>query len=215
MSKSTNCKHCNMEFTDDLKTSARANHTRWCDENPERVNYINTLAKSRSNITEESIKKRNLSISKLHKSGAYDDWHAKRKGKTSGYKHSAETKAVMSEKALASDHRRLRRNIIEYKGVMLDSTWELYLAKRLDSLEIEWDRPEPIKWIDKEGKTHNYFADFYLPKYDLYLDPKNPYAIQVQKKKLDCLLEQYKNIVIINSENGCKNFNLDSVAQLD
>ena len=212
--KSTNCKHCNMIFADDLKTSARANHSRWCDNNPKRKEYINTLSKNRCNITEESIKKRGQSISKLHEEGAYNDWNTKRRGKP-GRKHSDATKELMSKKARASPHRRLRKKMIEYKGVMLDSTWELYLAERLDELEIKWVRPEPMKWSDREGKIHNYFADFYLPDHDLYLDPKNPFAIKVQKEKLDCLLEQYGNIYIIDSEDGCKQFILDSVAQLD
>ena len=88
--------------------------------------------------------------------------------------------------------------MIEYKGIMLDSTWELKLAKILDKIKIKWIRPDPIKWTDKKGITHNYFPDFFLPKYNLFLDPKNPYAIEVQKEKLDIILEKYRNIVIIN-----------------
>ena len=98
--------------------------------------------------------------------------------------------------------------MIEYNGVMLDSTWELELAKRLDSLGIDWIRPEPIKWIDGENVEHNYFADFYLKNYDIYLDPKNPYAIKAQKEKLKYLLTQHKNIIIIETLEECKNFSI-------
>jgi hypothetical protein len=125
-----------------------------------------------------------------------------------GKTHSEETKLKQKTKALASPHRRLRRKMIEYDGIMLDSTWELELAKRLDSLGINWTRPKPIKWIDGENVEHNYFADFYLKNYDIYLDPKNPYAIKAQKEKLKYLLTQHKNIVIIESLEKCKNFSI-------
>ena len=115
----------------------------------------------------------------------------------------------MRQKALASPHRRLVRGICEYKGVRLDSSWELVLAKRLDEQSIEWNRPNPIPLVDNEQITHNYFPDFYLPEYDLFLDPKNPYAIKAQKKKLDCLLLQYKNIVILDTLEKCKNYTID------
>ena len=46
-------------------------------------------------------------------------------------------------------------------------------------------------------------------KYDVFLDPKNPQAIKVQKEKLDCLLTQYKNIIIIDNLEACKNFTVD------
>lgn len=91
--------------------------------------------------------------------------------------------------------------------MLLDSTWELSLAKRLDQLNVNWTRPEPIQWIDKSGVSHNYFPDFYLEDYDLYLDPKNPQAIKFQTEKLNCLLTQYKNIVILHSIEECENYN--------
>ena len=213
--KQSKCRHCNELFDmGDKPKGWMANHSRWCDSNPKVKSYKETLSKTRKNITQQSVDLRNCAISEAHKRGAYDEANKKRKGKA-GHKHSDETKKILSEKALASPHRRLRKKMIKYKDVWLDSSWELYLAQRLDELSIKWIRPEPIKWNDKEGKTHNYFADFYLPDHNLYLDPKNPFAIKVQREKLDCLFEQYRNIRIIDSEDGCKQFILDSVAQLD
>jgi hypothetical protein len=111
--------------------------------------------------------------------------------------------------ALESAHRRLKKNTIVYKGVLLDSSWELELAKRLDFLGISWIRPSPLKWVDGHGKSHNYFPDFYLPAFDLYLDPKNRFALIVQKEKLVKLKKQYKNIKILTSIEECKNFRLE------
>ena len=41
-----------------------------------------------------------------------------------------------------------------------------------------------IKWVDSNNKTRRYFPDFYLPKYDRYLDPKNPYCMKQDEEKL-------------------------------
>jgi hypothetical protein len=201
--KRNNCKYCELSF-DYLNASERANHTRWCDKNPKKQKYIRILESNRPKEISEEIKKRiSEKISKAHKEGKYD--HIDRtywKGK----KHSEKTKQVMSQKALQSKHRRLKKGMIEYNGILLDSSWELELAKRLDELQIKWIRPDPMPWVDNKGLTHNYFPDFYLPEYDLYLDPKNPQAVKVQKQKLECISSQYKNVIILRSLNDCKTF---------
>lgn len=209
------CKYCKIPFNDDMPANERANHTRWCKENPKRSEYTNKhTALMRAGITEESRKKQRKGIKIAWKSGKYKNAGAKgveTKIKNGTLNHSLETKKLLSEKALASNHRRLVRSIREYKKidgtfVMLDSSWEEELAKRLDELKIEWTRPDSLPWIDEEGITHNYFPDFYLPKYNLYLDPKNQQAIKVQKKKIDCLLDQYNNILIIKTLEECRKF---------
>ena len=87
--------------------------------------------------------------------------------------------------------------MVDYNGVKMDSSWELALAKRLDDLGVKWIRPTPVKWVDGNGLTHNYFPDFFLPDFDLYLDPKNPYAVEVQKDKIAILKKQLTNLVIL------------------
>jgi hypothetical protein len=200
------CKYCKQHFDISSKPKGfMANHTRWCDHNPKKNEYKNILSKNREKISEDIILKRNQSLKKAHAEGKYD--YSKRdffKGKT----HTQETKAKISEKGRLSTHRRLKRNVIEYNGIILDSTWELVLAERLDYLKIKWIRPEPLKWWDEEGKIHHYFPDFYLIDYDLYLDPKNPHAINVQQNKLTYLQKQYNNILIIDSLEQCKNFQI-------
>jgi hypothetical protein len=205
------CKHCKKKF-EGLTTSAKANHSRWCLENPKRSTYGGGCKQMH---TTEVIAKRNAGIKKAYADGKYD--HVNRKGKTLGFRHNDETKALMSQKALASKHRRLLRSIREYVKkdgtiVILDSSWEEALAKRLDDIGVEWIRPkDPISYIASDGKTHNYFPDFYLPKYDIYLDPKNPIAMRVQKDKLDCLKKIMHNLILIDSLDGCLNFGLGSI----
>ena len=126
------------------------------------------------------------------------------KGKT----HSNEAKQKIKIKALASSHRRLRKNTIIYKGVMLDSTWELELAKSLDENNIKWIRPKPIQWEDSKNVKHNYFPDFYLSEYDIFVDPKNPHAYNIQKDKIDILKIQIKNLIFLRSMKEIKEFAL-------
>lgn len=70
------------------------------------------------------------------------------------------------------------------ENVFLESSWEVEVAEKLDELSIEWIRPEPISWFDKQNKRHYYFPDFYLPNFNLYLDPKNPYCMDKDKEKM-------------------------------
>jgi len=69
--------------------------------------------------------------------------------------------------------------------VVLESTWELKVAKLLDSKLIRWIRPESLTWIDKKNKERQYYPDFYLNDYNLFLDPKNPYCMKLDKFKME------------------------------
>ena len=199
------CKHCKKEI-EGLSAANKANHSRWCLENPKRSTYGSDCKQMN---TEKAKANRAAGIKRAHADGKYDN--VVRKGNP-GYKHTDASKVLISQKALASKHRRLVRSIREYvkkdgTSVMLDSSWEEVLAKRLDETGVDWIRPkEPIPYVTTDGKTHNYFPDFYLPKYDLYLDPKNPYAVSVQKDKLIILKKTVYNLVLIESLYDCLNY---------
>lgn len=200
------CKHCGHIFeTSDKPKGWMANHSRWCEANPKVNQYINDansriLANAHSKEAEEKRKK---TVAVNVNLGKYKGKNSSFKGMP-GKKHTEESKKKISEAALKSKHRRLRKNPIPYKGIILDSSWELELAKRLDFLEIEWIRPGPIEWNDVSGVTHNYFPDFYLPKFSLYLDPKNQHAIRVQSEKLNIISEAIPNLRIIETLKECK-----------
>jgi len=78
------------------------------------------------------------------------------------------------------------RKTIEYNGIILESTWEVKLAKWLDERKIKWIRPKPIKWV-LEGKDKLYYPDFFLTELNLYLDPKNPYCMEKDKIKMEII----------------------------
>ena len=200
------CKHCNKQF-ENFSTSEKANHSKWCDANPKRNSYNNDLIKARS-----CKKKFNNQFTKAKELGLKIPIHSAKGKPGISRKHTKETKDLISEKARASKHRRLLRSIREYVKldgsiVKLDSAWEELLAKRLDELNIKWIRPEiPVEWTDKSGKTHNYFPDFYLEEYNLFLDPKNPFAYSRQKDKIEIILQTLNNLLILKTEDECKNF---------
>lgn len=68
--------------------------------------------------------------------------------------------------------------------ILLESSWELDIAKFLDLINIAWIRPKYINWVDSKNKKRNYYPDFYLPNFNLYLDPKNPYAMKKDEEKM-------------------------------
>ena len=72
-----------------------------------------------------------------------------------------------------------------YNGIEYDSLWEVDMAKWLDLQNIKFIVPSiGIEWADENKKLHQYYPDFYLPEYDIYLDPKNDFVINLQSEKL-------------------------------
>lgn len=190
------CKHCNKTYSFEGRAD-KANHSRWCDENPKRTSYVDKLSETnKAGKGNGYTKAKALGLPQPKHS---DETLKILSEKSRKLKHSEETKLIISQKALASNHRRLRKNPIEYNGVLMDSTWEVAFAKRLDTLGVEWVRPDPVKWIDKEGREHNYFPDFLLIKENLFVDTKNKHAYDVQREKIEILLNTFPNLIFLTS----------------
>lgn len=204
------CKHCNQRFDlSDRPMGWMANHSRWCIKNSLYKTYREGATRYwiRSMTSEKALKKKSDSIKLAHARGCYSHINRKDFGKP----HTEKSKKLIQEKALASAHRRLVRSIRDYTKkdgtvVKLDSSWEEILAKRLDDLDISWIRPESTQWIDKNGVKHNYFPDFYLTEYNLYLDPKNKIAYNTQIEKIECLKVQMPNLIFLTTKEECSNF---------
>ena len=91
---------------------------------------------------------------------------------------------------LASTSRKYQngsRKTINYNGIILESSWELKVAKLLDRKTIIWERPKPIGWVDSKNKSHFYYPDFYIPSMNMYLDPKNPYCMKKDLEKMEII----------------------------
>lgn len=82
--------------------------------------------------------------------------------------------------------------VFYYNKVAFDSTWEVEIAKFLDNKNIKWERHKDlrIQYIDKKGINRRYYPDFYLPEYKIYLDPKNPYKLKLDKEKMGIVSKQ-------------------------
>lgn len=150
-------------------------------------------------------------------------------------KHSEETKKKISEKSRVSNQKRkerpdydeyvenmrnlalerglggfhFRRGVM-YNDIKLDSSYEFRVAKSLDDNNIKWERCSKFVYFDNKGLKHTYTPDFYLPEYDIYLDPKNDYLINnirkgwefSDKTKIDWVMKQNNiKILILDKDN--------------
>ena len=61
---------------------------------------------------------------------------------------------------------------IEYNGTKLKGSWELLVAKWLDSFNIRWEHELKGFKYEWRGGIRTYYPDFYLPEFDLYLEIK-------------------------------------------
>jgi hypothetical protein len=95
-----------------------------------------------------------------------------------------------------SKHSKYSKNTEYAPGIILESSYEIKTAIILDALKIKWIKVrQGYKW-DDNGKTRRYVPDFYLPDYDLFLDPKNDYLIKKDKQKIESAM-QLNNIKVI------------------
>lgn len=97
------------------------------------------------------------------------------------------------------------RKII-YKGIKLDSSYELAVAQDLDLHNIKWQRCKRFKYV-VDGQVHHYTPDFYLPEFNIYLDPKNDYLINNINKVLG--YTDSEKIKMVSDQNNIKIFILD------
>jgi len=89
----------------------------------------------------------------------------------------------------------------DQKDIYLESSFEIKLAKNLDDNQIKWIQPQPLSYIDLFKQRHLYYADFYLPEYNIYIDPKNSYLLNKSIKKLIRVSKQNNiKLLIISNE---------------
>lgn len=92
-----------------------------------------------------------------------------------------------------------------YNGQSFASSYEIRVAQSLDENHIEWIKcKETFKYIGPDNKQRTYLPDFYLPQFDIYLDPKNDFLINSINPSLgfnDCekikIVEESHNIRVL------------------
>jgi hypothetical protein len=91
-----------------------------------------------------------------------------------------------------------------YNGIILDSSYEVRLAKVLDRNKIKWERPKKIMWIDDSNIKHRYYPDFFLVDYGYFIDTKNDYLAERDKRKIELVSSQNNIIIKILTLNDIK-----------
>lgn len=155
-----------------------AQHELRCRKNANRRCYDNLKSLGREpwnkGLTLETDERIRLATEKCKKTNS-----EKPEGSFS-HPHTEEFKQKQRERALENhweNHFGSHRSYL-YKGIKFVSSYEVILAKDLDSNGVLWEKPRRFKYTDNKGKEHYYTADFYLPEYNIYLDPKNDYLIE-------------------------------------
>lgn len=126
-----------------------------------------------------------------------------------GRKHTDEEKQYLRECAIKTGLGgfNMRRQRIKYNGKSLDSSYELIVAKSLDENNVLWERCDRFEYHRPDGTLSHYTPDFYLPEYNVYLDPKNDYIISRINEKSG--LSDIEKIEIASSENNIRVIILD------
>lgn len=76
---------------------------------------------------------------------------------------------------------------VEYKGILMRSSWEVSYAQYLDKNNVKWEY-EPKVFKLKNGSS--YIPDFYLPKENVYVEIKG-YLSKDSKTKIDSFVKEY------------------------
>ena len=85
--------------------------------------------------------------------------------------------------------------------VIMDSTWEVAMAMRLDELGIIWQRDAAMKlwYFTPAGRRRNYIPDFYLPDLDIYIEVKGYWTDTARTKMKDVVMRYPGKICILES----------------
>lgn len=143
------CKHCKQKY--DFKVATKkANHTRWCKQNPKYQIHIEKLNNARKQVTPESRKLAGQKIKKAWESGSYDHINFKQTGK----KPTDETKEKLS-KLLKNAHKEGRHPGWKHANQKRRSNPELLFKQLLQKNNLY----EKFK-IKEQFPINGYFLDF-------------------------------------------------------
>lgn len=180
------CQFCGKECKN---RNSLCNHERLCRDNPDRqltkyekygpiegFNHKGRPAwnKGLTKETDERVRKISDTYRKHYKEGLITP--STGRGKTEETEIGRREK--LSKKAKQTEFWKYKRkHIVEYNGYKFDSSYEVEVAKSLDENNIRWEKPKSFIYHFNDAE-HTYTADFYLPDFDVYLDPKNDFLIE-------------------------------------
>jgi hypothetical protein len=119
-----------------------------------------------------------------------------KKGVRKAHYPTLEEKEKLRKRAIKNELGGKRNSIkFNYNGIILDSSYEVRFAKLLDYANIKWNRPKKILWVDDVGVQHRYYPDFFIEEFNCYIDTKNDYLAEKDKRKIE-LVSKQNNIVV-------------------
>jgi hypothetical protein len=201
------CKYCKKFCKND---NSLQNHQRLCKLNPnkqtiksnfilynEKVKTGGVIKNNKNQHVKAKLEGRKVIVNdetrkKISKSNKGKKWNEEKK-----YKHKEIMKNVVlkNPESYSASNVSGRTPTIEYNGFKLKGSWELEVAKWLDRNNIEWTnkiKPFEYKW---ENSTHLYFPDFYLIKYDKYIEVKG-----FERARDKCKWDVVKDLIIIKKD---------------
>ena len=194
------CKYCGKECKN--LNSLRQHEIR-CKENPDRISlsYIKKLdqTKIKRNPSNQYIKAKKLGlpipeVSQKTRDKLSKIWKGKKLPQELKDKISKGMQRAVRENpdSYSASNVNGRVKKVEYNGILLDSSWEVEVAKYLDSNNIKWERPKiglEYEWNDVKRV---YYPDFYLPEYNRYIEVKG----YIRDRDI-CKWKQFQDLIII------------------
>lgn len=196
------CRFCGAEKKNG---NSLRNHERLCKENPNRQ-------KSALMLYNERGHKGHNQYTKARELGLPDpicseETRKKLSEKSKGRKHTEEEKKHLSDLAKKQGFGGWHTShSFDYKGITLDSSYEVKFAEDLDRNKIKWSRPKPLLY-KLNGEEHRYYPDFYLDDFDVYVDTKNDYLINHVNPKYG--ITDVEKIHLVEQQNSVKIYILD------
>ena len=121
-----------------------------------------------------------------------------------GKKHTEETKQNISEK-LSLNNRGGRSKWYTVGEQRVQGSYEKQFAEALDNQHIEWNKLKVNNKVFKyyqDGKLRSYAPDFYLPKYDIFVEIKG-FWWGNDEYKMNCVKQYHQdvNLIVIFGKN--------------
>ena len=172
------CQYCGKECH---SKNSLLNHERLCKFNPNRdecnlknFNHQGHKAwnKGLTSETDERVSNNGKSISISYRSGKSKIWCS---GLTKETDVRLQHMSDETKRKMKNGEWKPRTGGVpkyEYKGCVLQGSWEYLFAIYLDEHNIRWEQiTEPFEY-EWNGGIHHYYPDFYLPTCDVYVEIK-------------------------------------------
>lgn len=172
------CSYCNKICRN---YNSLTQHEIRCKKNPDKINtYVEGFNMKRSYESQKTSWNRGLTKQTDPRIAAASNAISQSMTGRPGHAHTEAEKLHLSEiaKQRGLGGFNMRSKGITYNGIKLDSTYELAVVQSLDQFSISWGRCGKFLYKTPDGIERTYTPDFYLPDYDIYLDPKNDFLIK-------------------------------------